>query len=231
MRGRDRLCRFCVRAQNRPMPGAQGPFPDLSDEALRRLAPRGVVRTFQKHAIVVNEGDETDSLYVLLSGRVKAFVTGEDGREVVVNTIEAGDYFGELVLDGGPRSASIMTLEPCRMFVMSAEDVESLLSAHPSFSRDLIAKLIGKVRALTLKVQDLALKDVYGRFVRFVMEHSVEQGPERVLRERLTQHDIAARIGGSREMVSRIVRDLTAGGYISTDSRQIRVHKKLPERW
>src|SRR5699024_9912617 len=135
-----------------------GPFVDLSDESLRRLAPRGVVRNFPKHAIIVNEGDETDSLYVLLSGRVKAFVTGEDGREVVVNTIGTGDYFGELVLDGGPRSASIMTLEPCRMFVMSSDDVEGLLSAHPSFARDLIAKLIGKIRSLTAKVQDLALK-------------------------------------------------------------------------
>jgi CRP/FNR family cyclic AMP-dependent transcriptional regulator len=213
------------------MKHTQGPFVGLNETALRQLAPRGVVRSFPKHAIVVNEGDETDSLYVLLSGRVKAFISGEDGREVVVNTIEVGDYFGELVLDGGPRAASVMTLEPCRMFVISYGDVEQLLSAYPSFSRDLIAKLIGKVRSLTAKVHDLALKDVYGRFVRFVAQHAVDHGGELVVRERLTQHDIAARIGGSREMVSRIVRDLTVGGYISVEAKQIRIHKKLPEHW
>jgi CRP/FNR family cyclic AMP-dependent transcriptional regulator len=209
----------------------QGAFVDFSEESLRRLAPRGSVRSFPKHAIVINEGDDTGSLYVMLSGRVKAFVSGEDGREVVLNTIEAGDYFGELVLDGGRRAASIMTLEPCRMFVMSADDVEEILSAHPSFARDLIGRLIGKVRSLSAKVQDLALKDVYGRFVRFVEQQAVKQGSEAVIPERLTQHDIAARIGGSREMVSRIVRDLTAGGYISVKGKQIRVHKKLPQHW
>jgi CRP/FNR family transcriptional regulator, cyclic AMP receptor protein len=209
----------------------QGAFVDFSEDSLRNLAPRGAVRTFPKNAIVINEGDDTDSLYVVLSGRVKAFVSGEDGREIVLNTIEAGDYFGELVLDGGRRAASIMTLEPSRMFVMSADDVEKMLSAHPSFARDLIGRLIGKVRSLSAKVQDLALKDVYGRFVRFVEEQAVKQGSDSVVPERLTQHDIAARIGGSREMVSRIVRDLTAGGYISVKGKQIRVHKKLPQHW
>jgi CRP/FNR family cyclic AMP-dependent transcriptional regulator len=209
----------------------KGAFVDFSEASLRNLAPRGVMRTFSKHAILVNEGDDTDSLYVILSGRVKAYVTGEDGREVVVNTIEAGDYFGELVLDGGPRAASVMTLEPCRLFVISHSDVESMLAAHPAFAHDLIGRLIGKVRSLTAKVQDLALKDVYGRFVRFVSEHAVEAGGERAIPERLTQHDVAARIGGSREMVSRIMRDLTAGGYISVKGKRICVHKKLPERW
>jgi CRP/FNR family cyclic AMP-dependent transcriptional regulator len=213
------------------MASKKGAFVNFSEDSLRSLAPRGVVRTFPKHAVLVNEGDDTDSLYVVLSGRVKAYVTGEDGREVVVNTIEAGDYFGELVLDGGPRAASIMTLEPCRVFVISHADVEGMLAGQPAFARDLIGRLIGKVRSLTAKVQDLALRDVYGRFVRFVSEHAVEAGGERAIPERLTQQDVAARIGGSREMVSRIMRDLTAGGYISVKGKRICIHKKLPERW
>jgi CRP/FNR family cyclic AMP-dependent transcriptional regulator len=213
------------------MSGNNGPFADLEEASLRQLAPHGAVRIFPKNAIVVNEGDDTDSLYVIISGRVKAFVTGEDGREVVVNTIEAGDYFGELVLDGGPRAASIMTLEPSRMFVIPYSDVEGLLGAKPEFARDLIAKLIGKVRSLTAKVRDLALKDVYGRFVRFLDEHAAENHGMLVIPERLTQAEIASRIGGSREMVSRIVRDLTVGGYISIDAKQIRVLKKPPAHW
>jgi CRP/FNR family cyclic AMP-dependent transcriptional regulator len=213
------------------MPRGASPFAHLDEAALRALAPHSAARTFPKHAIVVNEGDETDSLYVLLSGRVKVFVAGDDGREVVVNVIEAGDYFGELSLDGGARAASVMTLEPCRLFVISHGDVEGLLAANPLFARDLIRKLIGKVRSLTGRVRDLALKDVYGRFVRFVEENAVERDGGRLVPERLTQHDIAARIGGSREMVSRILRDLTAGGYVAMDAKQIRILKKLPQDW
>lgn len=213
-----------------PLP-RQTPFADLDEAALRAIAPRGVARDFRKNTVVVNEGDETDSLYVLINGRLKVFIGAEDGKEVVIETIERGDYFGELVLDGGPRSASVMTLEPCRLFVIPRADVEGLLESNTVFARDLIRRLIGRVRSLTRKVSDLALKDVYGRFVRFIDEHAVEQDGQRVISERLTQSDIAARIGGSREMVSRIVRDLTAGGYIAIDGKRIRVLKKLPQHW
>ena len=213
------------------MSRGKGPLDHLNEAALREIAPHGITRTFPRLAIIVNEGDETDSLYVLLSGRVKVFITGEAGREVVLATIEPCDYFGELVLDGGPRSASVMTLEPSRVFVIPNRDVEGLLAADPLFARNLIERLIGKVRSLTTKVRDLALKDVYYRFVRFVEENAVEVDGERVVRERLTQHDIAARIGGSREMVSRIFRDLVAGDYISIDAKHIRILKRLPPHW
>ena len=213
------------------MPRADGPFVDLDESAMRKLAPRGAVRSFPKNSVVVNEGDATDSLYVVLSGRVKAFVSEEDGREVVLSTVGVGDYFGEMVLDGGARSASIMTLEPCRFFVIPRGDIEGLLDRNPAFARHLIRMLIGKVRSLTQRVLDLALKDVYGRFAKFIEQNSIEQDSRRVVLERLTQHDIAARIGGSREMVSRIVKDLTAGGYISVDAKHITVHKKLPAHW
>jgi CRP/FNR family cyclic AMP-dependent transcriptional regulator len=213
------------------MSHAAGAFSHLDETSMRELAPHGLARTYRKNVVVVNEGDETDSLYVVLSGRVKVFITGDDGREVVVHTIEAGDYFGEVVLDGGPRSASVMTLETCRLFVIPQSDVEGLLTANPRFARNLIEKLTGRVRSLTTKVRDLALKDVYGRFVRFLEENAVERDGERAVTERLTQNDVAARIGGSREMVSRIVRDLTAGGYIEIDAKRIRILKKLPLHW
>jgi CRP/FNR family cyclic AMP-dependent transcriptional regulator len=208
-----------------------GPFTHLDEPALRELAPRGMARDFRKHAVVVNEGDDTNALYVTLSGRLKAFISGDDGREVVLDTIERGDYFGELVLDGGPRSASIITLEACRLYVIPQSDVEGLLVGNPEFARDLIHKLIGRVRSLTGKVRDLALKDVYGRFVRFTEENAVEQNGERMIPERLTQSEVAARIGGSREMVSRIMRDLAQGGYIEVDAKRIRILKKLPAHW
>ena len=213
------------------MPNVVSPFANLDESALRGLSPNGVIRSFPKGAVLVNEGDGTDALYVLLSGRVKAFLGHEDGKEVVLNTMGAGDYFGELVLDGGPRSASIMSLEPCRVFLIPRSDVEGLLERNPVFARDLMNRLIGRVRSLTSRVRDLTLSDVYGRFVKFVDENAVEQNGLRVVPERLTQHDIAARIGGSREMVSRIVKDLTSGGYISIEAKHVTVHRKLPAKW
>ncbi|SRR6266568_3965465 len=207
------------------------PFAGMDEAGLRELAPNGAVRTYAKNVVVVSEGDRTDALYVVMSGRVKAFVSDEGGREVVLNTIGTGDYFGELVLDGGPRSASIMTLEPCRMFIIPQDDVEQMLEHSPLFTRDLMRKLIGKVRSLTGRVADLALKDVYARLVKFIEENAVEAGGRRAIPERLTQNDIAARIGGSREMVSRILKDLSAGGYVSVDGKQIILLKKLPAHW
>ena len=214
-----------------PMQPDEGPFSHLDEDRLRELAPHGAPRAFAKNAVVLNEGDETSSLYVIMSGRVKVYMTGEDGRELVVATLKAGEYFGELVLDGGPRAASIATLEPSRFFVLPHSDVEGILRGNPVFARELIFKLIGKVRTLNVKVRDLALKDVYGRFVGFLESSAEEQAGERVIPEPLTQSEIAARIGGSREMVSRIVRDLTAGAYIAVESKRIRILKKLPAHW
>ena len=206
-------------------------FTNLDEHALRVLSPNGVIRSFPKGAVLVNEGDGTDMLYVLMSGRVKAFLSDEHGKEVILNTIEVGAYFGEMVLDGGPRSASIMALEPCRAYLIPRRDVEGLLERNPVFARDLLNRLIGRVRSLTARVRDLTLSDVYGRFVKFVDTHAVERDGKRVVPERLTQHDIAARIGGSREMVSRIIKDLSAGGYISIDAKHVTVLRKLPAKW
>lgn len=207
------------------------PFVDLEESALRQMVPQGAVRSFPKNAVVLNEGDLTDSLYVILSGRVKVFMSEEDGKEIVLNTIDTGDYFGEIVLDGGPRSASIMTLEPCRFFVIPRADVEGLIEQNPAFARDLIARLIRKVRSLAGFVRTLGFKDVYGRLVSFLEQNAVEQDGRRQVPERLTQQEIAARIGASREMVSRIFKDLSAGGYIEIDNKRIVLRRKLPPNW
>jgi CRP/FNR family cyclic AMP-dependent transcriptional regulator len=207
------------------------PFAHLDEKSLRSLAPGGAVRSYARNVVVVSEGDPTDSLYVVLSGRVKVFVADENGKELVVNTIDAGDFFGELVLDGEARAASVMTLEPSRFFVIPQRDAEALLSGNPQFARHLVRKLIGKVRSLTGQVRDLALKDVYARLARFLEDQAVEENGRRVLRERLTQAEIAARIGGSREMVSRILSDLSSGGYISVESKQVVLRRKLPAHW
>lgn len=212
------------------LPNATPPLIDLDEVALRRLAPEGTLRTHPKGAIVVCEGDYSDALYVVLAGRVKIYMSDEEGKEVVLNVIAPGDYFGEFVLDGGPRAASVMTMESTRFFVIPRLAVEGLIAGNPAFARDLIGRLISKVRSLAGTVRDFALRDVYGRLAAFLNGHAVEQDGQRVL-ERLTHQEIAARIGASREMVSRIFKELTTGGYLVVESKRIVVARKLPERW
>lgn len=203
----------------------------LDESEIRALSAHAAVQSFPKHAVIVNEGDRSDSIFIIRSGRVKVFLHGKDGREVVLNVQGPGEYFGELVLDEGPRSASVMTLEPSKFFVISRADFRRFLSAHPEFAMKLINRLMQRVRALTENVGNLALLDVYGRVARLLLELAVEQDGKLVVTERLTQKDIADRVGASREMVSRIFKDLVAGGYIEVDHRRITVNKDLPQRW
>lgn len=203
----------------------------LSTEEIEALSKGAAIRTFPKHAVVVNEGDRTDSLYVILSGRVKVFVADDEGGEVVLSTQGAGEYFGEMVLDEGPRSASVMTLEPSRFAIVSKEQFTGFLAAHADFTIRLVRKLIHRARALTNNVKSLALLDVYGRVARLLLELSVEDSGKRVVPERLTQHDIASRVGASREMVSLILKDLAMGGYITVSGKRIIIHKEPPKHW
>ena len=182
--------------------------PDVLDlELLREIARRGGVRPYPAHAILINEGDTSDSLFIVLSGRVKVYSTNLDGREIVITTHGAGEYVGELALDGGVRSASVMTLEPTTCSVVSGANLREFVAAHPDFASHLIHKLIRSVRQATESVKSLALEDVYARVVRLLAELSDPLGDgRRQLRERLTQQAIADRVGASREMVSRISR-------------------------
>lgn len=203
----------------------------LNSEELKALTAQGVVKTYPKSAVIVSEGDETDSFYVILEGRVKVYVSDEEGREVVLRTQGPGDYFGEMVLDGGPRSASVLTLEPSRFAVVGKQRFREFLIDHPAFSLHLVEKLIERTRQLTENVKSLALMDVYGRVARLLLELAVKDDGLLVVPERLTQQDIAARVGASREMISRIFKDLVAGGYISIEAKRITIHRNPPRHW
>jgi CRP/FNR family cyclic AMP-dependent transcriptional regulator len=214
-----------------PMP--RKPEDDRLPSALREaIGQRGGVRNYAANAILINEGDRTESLYIVLSGRVRAYSVGEKGREVVLDELGPGDYFGELSLDGAPRSVSVKTLEPTTCCIVQGADLREFLREHPDFALHLAHKLIGMVRRLTEQVKSLALQDVYGRVVRVLMELSEPEGDQRVVRTRLTQQDIADRVGSSREMVNRVMKELTTGGYVALrDDKQLVILKKLPAAW
>jgi CRP/FNR family cyclic AMP-dependent transcriptional regulator len=199
---------------------------DLSD-----FAQHAVTRTFPKNTVVVSEGDQTDSLYIIVSGRVKIYVSDDKGKEIVLNESGPGEYFGEMVLDEGPRSASVMTLEPTQFLIVPQEDFREFISKSPEFSLHLIRKLIRRVRALTNDVKSLALMDVYGRVARMLLDLAVERDGALVIESRPTQQEMANRVGASREMISRILGDLAGGGYIEVERDRIKIARTLPRAW
>ncbi|MBI1964762.1 MAG: Crp/Fnr family transcriptional regulator, partial [Betaproteobacteria bacterium] len=172
--------------------------PGLDESELRALSAHAAVQTYPKHSVIINEGDRTDSIFIIASGKVKVFLHGGDGKEVILNIHGPGEYFGEMVLDEGPRSASVATLETSKFLIISKADFRRFLSEHPEFAMKLINRLMRRVRALTENVGSLALLDVYGRVARLLLELAVEQGDRLVVMEKLTQKDIADRVGASR---------------------------------
>jgi CRP/FNR family cyclic AMP-dependent transcriptional regulator len=207
-------------------------FSGLSSAALAEIEQHGTVKSVRKNTIVINQDDETYSLYVILSGSVRVFISGEDGREAVLNHQSAGDYFGDLALiDKQPRVASVMTTEASRFMIISREDFMACLSKNPEIAINLIKPMTSRMRMLARNVSNLALLDVYGRVARVLLEQAEEQEDGEMITEKLTQQEIADMVGASRAMVSRILKDLKAGGYISVVKKRITIHQKLPSRW
>ncbi len=218
-------------AQNCAMTSLPVPDGALPADVLRALTERGRARAFPARAIVINEGDSTDSLYIVLTGLLRVYASSDEGREVVLAEYGPGEYFGELALDGGTRSASVRAVEDSRCCIVQGAALKALLAEHPDFALHLTHKLIRMVRQLTEQVKSLALQDVYGRMARVLTELAQPVGDERVVPQKLTQQDIADRIGSSREMVNRVMKELIAGGYVSLRDGHYAIHRKLPPRW
>jgi CRP/FNR family cyclic AMP-dependent transcriptional regulator len=203
----------------------------LTEATLRAIAAGGVVRSYPRNTVLIHEGEEGDSLFIVLSGRVKVYASNDAGREVVIDFHGPGEYVGEMSLDGAPRSASVVTVEPSTCAVVSRARFREFILAHPDFALHLIGKLIQRTRLATENMKSLALSDVYGRLVRLLNSLAVEEGDRRVVPEKLTQQDIAERVGSSRDMISRLLKDLTAGGYLAVEDRTITILRRLPPAW
>lgn len=213
-----------------PIP--QDPFSPLEEATLRAIAETGVVRTFPKNTVLIHEGDSGDALYIVLSGRVKVYASNAQGREFAIAFHGAGEYVGEMTLDGGVRSASVVTIDPTVCAVVHREQFREFILKNPDFALHLIEKLINRVRATTEDVKSLALTDVYGRLVRLINTLAVPGADgTSMVPEKLTQQAIAERVGASRDMIGKLFKDLVAGGYLAIEDRTITVLRKLPTGW
>ena len=206
--------------------------PVVMSDALAELAARGELRRYRKGTLLIQEGDQGDTIFIIQSGRLRAFSAGDNDREITYGVYGPGEYLGELSLDGGPRSASVITLEACTCSVVGRRTLERFIGERPEFAFELLAKVIRRARTATHSARQLALNDVYGRLRALLqgVAHPQPDGTQRVV-ERLTHQEMANRLGCSREMVSRLMKDLERGGYLQVQDSQFVLVKPLPQRW
>ena len=205
-------------------------FANVPEGVLAQLEQMSVARKYPKNTILFMEGDESTHLYIIRKGKVTVSVAGEDGRQVILNYMGEGEYFGELALmDGKPRSATVTTATPCEFIAISRASFQRLLKASPEFVFAITSAFADRVRSLTDSVKDLALLDVYGRVSVALEKLSDDNG--RIDNPKVTHQDIANMVGSSREMVSRIMKQLIVGGYVEQCPRYIEIKKTLPKGW
>lgn len=203
-------------------------------ESVRALARRGELRRFAKGAVVIQEGDVGDTLYVILDGQLRVFTsTMASDRQFTFNTYGPGEYVGEMGLDGGERSASVEATLQTVCSVVTRRTLEQHIREVPDFAFELIAKVIRRARSATLSAKSMALNDVYGRLKEFLENHAELQpdGNTRRVLERHTHQQIAHLLGCSREMVTRQIKDLQKGKYLSPERGELVILKPLPPRW
>lgn len=203
----------------------------LPVELLDTLAALGHTRSYPKGTIVVTEGEPALSMYLIHEGELRVFVSDEEGREVELNTIGPGEYFGELMLGSQVRTATVQTISRTKLTMITRAEFEQALNERPGLAFHVIQHLIDRVRQLSRNVQGLVSMDVYGRVARLFSELARDEDGMRVVPGPLSQQKIADRVGASRSMINRILQDLAAGGYIETSRERIVLRKPLPKRW
>lgn len=202
-------------------------------EALCALADRGDLRRYRKGTLLMEEGGEGDTMYIVLAGRVRAYSIGRNDREITYGVYGPGEYVGEMCcLDAGRRAANVIALEPTTCSVVTAQTLREHIVARPDFALELLDRVVRRARLATGSARSMALLDVYGRVVGLFDELAAPQSDgSRFIAQRLTHAEIAARVGCSREMVSRLMKDLERGGYVVSTPDGIRVARALPPRW
>jgi CRP/FNR family cyclic AMP-dependent transcriptional regulator len=201
----------------------------LSADLLRRLASRGGVRRFARGEILVREGDRGGGIFIVLDGRANVFTAGEDDRELIYNTVHAGEILGELFLDGGVRSASVRAVTDVECIHVGEHELSAFMAANPEFAEFLVITLIQRLRHATALVRRLGLNDVSERVIDVLRSESQLVDGQRLVPRSLTQQEISQRVGATREMVNHVVRKLTKLGYLRRTDRQVEVLRDLPD--
>lgn len=191
-------------------------FNGLSDETLAAASRMAMMRRIPRGQAVVLAGEKTDYVYFVLTGSLKVIVSDEDGREVILSILGQGELFGEMGVFGEqPRSASVLAVVPSDLVMISKSDFKHLMHDNFEVSWRMLCNLADRLRNADRKIESLALMDVYGRVARLLIDMSEDVDGKTLVVRKITKQDIAKMIGASREMVSRVMKDLSTQGLIS----------------
>jgi CRP/FNR family transcriptional regulator, cyclic AMP receptor protein len=197
-------------------------FASFPEDQLRMLTSMVTRRSLPRSTTVMASGDATDSLYIVLSGRLKVMMSDTEGKEVILSILGPGEFFGEMgLIDDAPRSASVVSIEACELLSIAKRDFKKCLADNFEMAMAVMRGLVRRLRDADRKIGSLALLDVYGRVARLLLDMSETVDGEKIVTKRLPKQDIAKMIGASREMVSRVMKDLQMGGYIEVRGSNI----------
>ena len=190
-------------------------FSGLPESQVYQIARMAGVRRVPRNTTIVRVGDSTDALFVLVSGSAKVLNRDAEGREVILSLLGAGECFGEMgLIDGAPRSADVVAVEACELLEISRADFTQALAGNPELCLNIMKSLVMRLRQANWKIESLALMDVFGRVAKCLLELSEDVDGVRLIRSKVTKQDLAKMVGASREMVTRVMKDLEATGYI-----------------
>jgi CRP/FNR family cyclic AMP-dependent transcriptional regulator len=200
-------------------------LPEAQLALLTRVVGR---KSFARSSTIIAAGDPSDALYIVISGRLKVMMSDDEGREVILAILGSGEFFGEMaLLDDETRSATVIAMEPCELLSISKVDFKRCLAENLDIGMGMMRGLVKRLREADRKIGSLALMDVYGRVARLLLEMSEEVNGQKVVNKRLPKQDIAKMIGASREMVSRVMKDLQSSGYIEVRNGAIYLRENI----
>lgn len=197
-------------------------FSGLSEAQLDCIGQMAVVQLEPRHKTIVRAGDKPDALYIIVRGSVKVLSRDAAGHEVILSMLTAGECFGEMgLIDDSPRSADVITSEPCDLLAISRADFIGALSGNFDLGLGVMKSLVMRLRETNRKIESLALMDVYGRVAKLLLDLSEVEGEMQVMKRRISKQDMAKMVGASREMVSRVIRYLEREGVIREEPGRI----------
>jgi CRP/FNR family transcriptional regulator, cyclic AMP receptor protein len=203
-------------------------FHGLSDDVLASVSRVSMMRRIPRGQSVVCAGDRSDYVYLVLTGSLKVVVSDEDGREVILSILGQGELFGEMgMFDEQPRSASVTAVMPSDLVLIAKQDFRRIMQDNFDVCWRIMSNLSERLRNADRKIESLALMDVYGRVARLLIEMSEDVGGETVVVRKISKQDIAKMIGASREMVSRVMKDLGQQGLIEEGPQGIVLRDRL----
>jgi CRP-like cAMP-binding protein len=201
-------------------------FADLEPSEIDLLYRRVKTRSCAKGTMILQEEEPGDALFMIVSGRAKVVHLSEDGREIILDMLGQGDFFGEMaLLDQEPRSANVTAVEPTEILVLERRAFLNEIEREPKIAVKMLAELSRRLRRADEKIQDLVLLDVYGRVARMLLRlarlHGKPLEDGFILTRRPTHQELADMVGASRETVSRVLADLARRGVVRNSGRRL----------